>query len=129
MPPQDARRRLSSHVVTLGMVSTLSMTLVACGSSTTSAVCVDRQGNAGLLDSTRGGYLVVPDSYCSNGGSFGRYFWYYGGRGYYANGRHYYYAGSSVRPRGSRIRTAGGHTLSHGHVSRGGFGGHSHGGS
>jgi len=51
------------------------------------------------------------------------------GRGYYANGRHYYYSGSTVRPRSGRIKTGSGHVLSGGHVSRGGFGGHSHGGS
>jgi hypothetical protein len=129
MPPQDAvRRRLSSRVVSIGMVGALSTTLVACSSSSTRAVCVDRQGNAGVLASTRGGYLVVPDSYCDNGGSFGRYFWYYGGRGYYSNGHYYYRSGSTIKPRNSRITTRSGKSLSHG-TSRGGFGGHSHGGS
>ncbi|HEY7489209.1 MAG TPA: hypothetical protein VH912_32525 [Streptosporangiaceae bacterium] len=110
MPVQ---RSMRSRAVQVGMVGTLSLTLVACSSST-SADCVDAR--------SRGvsGYRVVPDNYCDSGGSFGRYFWYYGGRrsGVFVAG------GSSIRPRGATIKSRSGKTL-----SRGGFGGRIHGGS
>ena len=96
----------------IGVVGTLSLTLVACGSSSTRAWCVDRQGGDGFFVDAKGGYLVVPDSKCAGDGSFGRYFWYYGGQGYASGGHDYVSHGSSVRPHGS-------------HIHRGGFGGHS----
>jgi hypothetical protein len=85
--------------------------------SSTSAYCVDGQSS-----STAGGQRVVADYYCDNGGSFGRYHWYYGGN--YRGG--YISRGTTVRPRGSRIATSGGRVISRGSgpVSRGGFGGH-----
>lgn len=90
------------------------MTLVAC-SSNTDASCVDGQNRSGSS------YRVVPDRYCDNGGSYGRYYWYYGGR--YRGG--YVSRGSSIRPRSGKITSRGGRV-----ISRGGFGGHSgsHGG-
>ncbi len=123
MPPQEPARRLSSHAVKVGMVSALSLTLVACGSGSTTARCVDRNAPA----TGRSGYRVVPDDYCDvndidNGStsSYGRYFWYYGGkRG--SNG--FVSGGSSYRPEG-KIKSSGGRTL-----SRGGFGGGGRGGS
>jgi hypothetical protein len=110
MPVQ---RSMRSRAIQVGMVGTLSLTLVACSSSTR-ADCADRQFGRG------GGYKVVPDSYCDSSGSFGRYFWYYGGRrvgGFVSRG-------STIRPRGVNIKTGSGKTL-----SRGGFGGRSHSGS
>lgn len=92
MPPQDARRRLSSRVVALGMLGSLSTALVACSTDdTTTATCVD--GGQGASSGTDfgstpaptetaspsasdtptdnfgdtppdGGYTVVDDSYC-----------------------------------------------------------------
>src|SRR4051812_50128079 len=114
MPPQNARRRMRSGAVRLSAVSVLSLTLVSCSSST-SASCVDGQSSRG------GSYRVVPDYFCDNGGSYGRYYWYYGGR-YRNNG--YVSGGSSVRPRGSRIVSRGGRGISRGGpgVSRGGVG-------
>ena len=109
MPPQDARRRMRSGAVQLSAVSMLSLSLVACSSSTR-AYCVDGWGS-----STFGGRRVVADYYCDNGGSYGRYYWYYGGR--YHGG--YISHGTTVRPRGSRITSRGGRV-----ISRGGFGGH-----
>jgi hypothetical protein len=114
MPPQNGGRRMRSKAVQLSAVGVLSVSLVACSSST-SASCVDGQ-------SSRGGSLrVVPDRYCDNGGSYGRYYWYYGG--HYHGG--YISRGTTIRPRGSRITSRGGRV-----ISRGGFGGHSgsHGG-
>src|SRR4051812_49879841 len=73
MPPQNARRRMRSGAVRLSAVSVLSLTLVSCSSST-SASCVDGQSSRG------GSHRVVPDYYCDYGGSYGRYYWYYGGR-------------------------------------------------
>jgi hypothetical protein len=108
MPPQDARRRMRSGAVQLSAVSLLSLALVAC-SSNTNASCVDGRARRG--DS----YRVVPDNYCDNGGSYGRYYWYYGGR--YHGG--FISRGSTIRPRGSKITSRGGRVL-----SRGGFGGH-----
>ena len=122
MPTQEPTRRLSSRAVKVGMVSTLSLTLVACGSSTT-ARCVDKNAPP----TGKGGYKVVSDSYCDvddidNGSSYhpyGRYFWYYGGkRG--SNG--YVSGGTQTRPDG-KIKSSGGRTL-----SRGGFGGGGRGG-
>ncbi|MGI8336616.1 hypothetical protein ACRYCC_42300 [Actinomadura scrupuli] len=125
MPASDARRRLSSRVVKIGMLSALSVTLVACSSQSTTRYCVDRQDPAGFFDRSKGGYQVVPDVYCATTYSLGspnynRYFWYYGGRGYTSHGRHYIYRGSSIAPRGKTIKSSSGHT-----ISRGGFGGHS----
>ncbi len=109
MPPQNTSRRMRSGAVQLSALSVLSLTLVSCSSST-HATCVD-----GLAP--RGSYhRTVPDYYCDNGGSFGRYYWYYGGRssgGYIGNG-------TTIRPRNSRITSRGGRV-----ISRGGFGGHS----
>jgi hypothetical protein len=121
LPPQESTRRLSSHAVKVGMVSALSLTLVACGSSTTTARCVDRNAPA----KGKGGYKVVQDDYCDTDDidhgstSYGRYFWYYGGksRSGFVSG------GSSARPDG-KIKSSGGRTL-----SRGGFGGGGRGGS
>lgn len=107
----DGRRLMRSGAVHLSAVSVLSLTLAAC-SSTTTAYCVDGWQPVGSS------YRVVPDYYCDNGGSYGRYFWYYGG--HYRGG--YVSRGSSVRPRGVRIRSRGGRV-----ISRGGFGGHFHG--
>jgi hypothetical protein len=114
MPAQDARRRMRSGAVQLSAVSMLSLTLVACSSSTR-AYCVDGQSSYG------GSRRVVADYYCDNGGSYGRYYWYYGGR--YHGG--YISHGTTIRPRGGRITSHGGRV-----ISRGGFGGHSgsHGG-
>jgi hypothetical protein len=109
----SVQRSMRSRAVQVGMVGTLSLTLVAC-SSTTRADCVDRQFPRG------GGYKVVDDRACDSGASFGRYFWYYGGRrvgGYVSRG-------STIRPRGVKIKSGSGKTL-----SRGGFGGRSHSGS
>lgn len=110
MPPHDARRRMRSGTVQLTAVSLLSLALVSCSSRSTSASCVDGRAPYG------GSYRVVSDYYCDNGGSYGRYYWYYGGR--YHGG--YVSRGSSIRPRGSRITSRGGRV-----ISRGGFGGHS----
>jgi hypothetical protein len=109
MSSQKSVRRMRSGAVQLSAVSVLSLTLVACSSSSTRATCVDGQ--------TRGysGYRVVPDYYCDNGGSYGRYFWYYGGR----SRSGYLYHGTTIRPRGGRIVSRGGRV-----ISRGGFGGH-----
>lgn len=117
MPPQESGRRFSSRTVKVGMVSALSLTLVACGSSSTTARCVDRNAPSG-----KGGYKVVPDNYCDtddidNGStsSYNRYFWYYGGKrgsGGYVSG------GSQYRPSKGKIKSGSGKTL-----SRGGFGG------
>ncbi|QKG26208.1 hypothetical protein ACTIVE_7861 [Actinomadura verrucosospora] len=117
MPPQEPGRRLSSRTVKVGMVSALSLTLVACGSGSTTARCVDRNAPSG-----KGGYRVVPDSNCNvddidNGGTspYGRYFWYYGGKrgsGGFVSG------GSQYRPSDGKIKSGSGKTL-----SRGGFGG------
>jgi hypothetical protein len=114
MPPQDARRRMRSNTVRLSAVSVLSLTLVGC-SSGTNASCVDSQSYRG------GSYRTVPDYYCDNGGSYGRYYWYYGGR---AHGG-YISRGTTIRPRSGKITSRGGRV-----ISRGGFGGHagSHGG-
>ncbi|GGV03629.1 hypothetical protein ACFHW2_05190 [Actinomadura sp. LOL_016] len=115
MPPQEPTRRLRSRAVKVGMVSALSVTLVACGSKSTVARCVDREDP--------GGRKVVSDFNCDrddidDGASYGQYYWYYGGsvRNGYASG------GSSVRPEG-KIKSRNGTTL-----SRGGFGGRGGGG-
>ncbi|TDD65508.1 hypothetical protein [Actinomadura rubrisoli] len=101
------------------MLSALSLTLVACGSKSTTAWCVDR--NAPAIGQTKGGYKVVPDTFCNTGDinrtttSYGQYFWYYGGKrtsnGFVSGGR-------SFRPSKGKIKSASGRTL-----SRGGFGG------
>ncbi len=109
MPPQNASRRMRSGAVQLSALSVLSLTLVACSSST-SATCVDGQASRGSS------HRVVPDYYCDNGGSFGRYYWYYGG---HSSGG-YIGRGTTIRPRNSRITSRGGRV-----ISRGGFGGHS----
>lgn len=115
MPPQEPTRRLSSRAVKVGMVSALSLTLVACGSSSTTARCVDRNSSS----AGKSGYRVVPDTRCDTDdidGSttpYGRYFWYYGGK----TGSGYVSGGSRVRPEG-KIKSSSGRTL-----SRGGFGG------
>jgi hypothetical protein len=108
MPPHDARRRMRSGAVHLSTVGLLSLTLVGC--SSTSASCVDGWSSRG------GSYRVVPDYYCDNGGSYGRYYWYYGGR--YHGG--YISRGTTIRPRSGKISSRGGRV-----ISRGGFGGHS----
>jgi hypothetical protein len=108
-PPQSARQRMRSGAVQLTTVSVLSLSLVAC-SSGTRASCVDGRSPRG------GSYHVVDDRYCDNGGSYGRYYWYYGGR--YHGG--YVSRGSTIRPRGGKITSRGGRV-----ISRGGFGGHS----
>lgn len=117
MPPKDARRMMRSGVVQLSAVSLLSLSLVGCSSRSETAYCVDGWAQAGSS------YRVVPDYFCDNGGSYGRYHWYYGGR-YRNNG--YVSGGSSIRPRGSRIVSRGGRVISRGGhgVSRGGFGHH-----
>lgn len=109
MPAKDARRIMRSGAVHLSAVSLLSLTLVACSSRSTTAYCVDGQAPAGSS------YRVVPDYYCDNGGSYGRYYWYYGGR--YRGG--YVSRGSSIRPRGGKITSRGGRV-----IQRGGFGFH-----
>lgn len=120
MPPQEPTRRLSSRAVKVGMVSALSLTLVACGSGSTTARCVDRNAPA----KGKSGYKVVPDGYCDSGDiddpspAYGRYFWYYGGK----SNSGFVSGGSRVRPDG-KIKSSGGRTL-----SRGGFGGGSRGG-
>jgi hypothetical protein len=101
---------MRSGAVQLTAVSLLSLTLVACSSHSTSASCVDRQASRGSS------HRVVPDYYCDNAGSYGRYYWYYGGR--YHGG--YVSRGSSFRPRSGKISSRGGRV-----ISRGGFGGHS----
>ncbi|WP_018655101.1 hypothetical protein [Actinomadura flavalba] len=109
------------------MVSALSLTLVACGSKSTTAWCVDRD-NRGFTN-TKGGYRVVPDSYCNRGdvdrgtSGYGRYFWYYGGKRDNGNST-YVYGGSSFRPSKGKIKSSTGKTL-----SRGGFGGSGRSGS
>ncbi|WP_240489907.1 hypothetical protein [Actinomadura atramentaria] len=126
MPPQDPARRLSSRAVKIGMVSALSLTLVACSSKSTTAWCVDRDSRGGFTN-TKGGYRVVPDSYCNrsdiNNGTvgYGRYFWYYGGK---RTGSGYVSGGSVVGPRSGKIKSGSGTTL-----SRGGFGSHGRSGS
>ncbi|NDU72628.1 hypothetical protein GWI34_08305 [Actinomadura sp. DSM 109109] len=121
MPPQEPTRRLSSRAVKVGMVSALSVTLVACGSNSTTARCVDRDAPA----KGRSGYKVVSDGYCDtddidsrSSSSYGRYFWYYGGksRSGFVSG------GTQSRPDG-KIKSSSGRTL-----SRGGFGGSGGGG-
>lgn len=115
MSPQETDRRFSSRVVKAGMVSALSLTLVACGAGSTTARCADRNSPG------RGGYRVVPDGNCDPGdidrtstsGAYGRYFWYYGGKS--TSG--FVSGGSGVRPDG-KIKSSSGRTL-----SRGGFGG------
>ncbi|MBW8483593.1 hypothetical protein K1Y72_14495 [Actinomadura sp. PM05-2] len=106
------------------MVSALSLTMVSACSRSTTAYCVDRQAPG--LGRTAGGYKIVPDYLCNRGqidtGSpyYSRYFWYYGGSrsgGYISHGRTY-------RPSKGKIKSSSGKTL-----SRGGFGGHGHGGS
>ncbi|MFD0686557.1 hypothetical protein [Actinomadura fibrosa] len=102
------------------MLGALSLTLVACGSKSTTAWCVDRYAPA--VGQTKGGYRVVPDRYCdvnainrSATSSYGQYFWYYGGK---RNSSGYVSGGSSYRPSKGKIKSSSGHTL-----SRGGFGG------
>lgn len=98
---------MRSGAVQIGALSLLSMTLVACSSHSTTAYCADRQAPRS------GSYRVVPDYYCDGNGSYGRYYWYYGGR--YRGG--YISHGSSIRPRSGKITSKGGRT-----IQRGGFG-------
>lgn len=124
MPPQEPTRRLSSRAVKVGMLSALSLTLVACGSKSTTAWCVDRYAPAG--GQAKGGYRVVPDSSCRTSDiyrnvSYGQYFWYYGGK---RNSNGYVSGGSSYRPGKGKIKSGSGRTL-----SRGGFGGSGRSGS
>ncbi|GAA0365050.1 hypothetical protein NE235_15745 [Actinoallomurus spadix] len=114
---------MRSHVVQLSAVSLLSLSIVGCSHRSETAYCVD--GWAPVHSS----YRVVPDYYCDNGGSYGRYYWYYGGS--YRNG--YISHGTTIRPRGPRIVSRGGRVISRGSsrsshsghgVSRGGFGHH-----
>jgi hypothetical protein len=127
LPPQDDRRRLSSRAVKIGMVSALSMTMVACGSDReTRAYCVDDEAPPSLGGGVSG-YKVVDDYNCDDDDledgttSYGRYFWYYGGR---QDGTGYVSGGSRISPSEGKVVTAGGKT-----VSRGGFGGSGSGGS
>jgi hypothetical protein len=125
MAAPDAGRRLSSRVVQIGMLSALSMALVACSSPSTTRYCVDRRDPAGFFDRSKGGYQMVPDVFCAatyplGSPNYNRYFWYYGGRGYTSHGRRYIYRGSSIVPRGRTIKSSSGRT-----IRRGGFGGHS----
>jgi hypothetical protein len=118
MPPKDARRMMRSGMVRLSAVSLLSLSLVGCSSRSQTAYCVDGWAPVGSS------YRVVPDYFCDNGGSYGRYYWYYGGR--YRSGG-YVSGGSTVRPRrGTRIVSHGGRVISGGShgTSRGGFGHH-----
>lgn len=101
------------------MVSALSLTLVACGSGSTTARCVDRESP------TKGGYRVVPDTRCDVDDiddrtvtPYGRYFWYYGGR----TNAGYVTGGSRLRPEG-KIKSSSGRTLSRGGFGSGGRGG------
>jgi hypothetical protein len=111
------------------MVGALSLTMVACGSKSTTAWCVDRLAPA--VGQTKGGYKVVPDSLCKTSdidrgsdNGFDRYFWYYGGKRYTSGGSHYIAGGRTYRPSNvSKVKSGAGHTL------RGGFGGHGHSGS
>ncbi|WP_207947289.1 hypothetical protein, partial [Actinomadura sp. 7K507] len=102
------------------MVSALSLTLVACGSGSTTARCVDRSSPS----TGKSGYRVVPDSRCDtddiDGSSapYGRYFWYYGGR----TSSGFVSGGSRVRPEG-KIKSTGGRALSRGGLGGGGRGG------
>jgi hypothetical protein len=110
MSSQDSPRRMRSGAVQLSAVGVLSLTLVACSSNSTRADCVDGRLRTG------DGYRVVDDRYCDDGGSYGRYYWYYGGRRY-RNG--FISRGSTILPRGSRVVSGRGRV-----ISRGGFGGH-----
>jgi hypothetical protein len=97
------------------MVSALSLTVVSCGSKTTTAWCVDRE------TPSAGGYRAVSDSFCDSRDvergtiSYGRYFWYYGGD---RDSDGYVHKGSRVGPGKGKIKSSSGYTL-----SRGGFGG------
>ena len=129
MPQQDLPRpRLSSRAVKIGMVSALSLTLAACGKTTT-AYCVDRLSFTGLGS---GSYRVVPDYYCERtypftSPDYGRYFWYYGAKRVSDDSRYnsgssstsgtYVSGGSRYAPSRGKIKTSSGKTL------RGGFGG------
>ncbi|WP_174550984.1 hypothetical protein [Actinomadura macra] len=102
------------------MLSALSLTLVACGSKSTTAYCVDRSASA--IGKTQGGYKVVSDGLCNpndidsgHTSSYNRYFWYYGGK---RDSAGFATGGSSFRPSKGKIKSGSGHTL-----SRGGFGG------
>jgi len=128
LPPQDIPRpRLSSRAVKIGMVSALSLTLVACSSKTTIAYCVDRR--AIPTGNVQGGYKVVPDFFCERTYSYtspdyGRYFWYYGGRrSSDSSGSSYVSGGSHYAPSRGKIKSSTGKTL------RGGFGGSGRSGS
>jgi len=120
LPPQEPTRRLSSRAVKVGMLSALSLTLVACGSKSTTAHCVDRSASA--IGKAQGGYRTVADGFCNTSdidsgrtSSYTQYFWYYGGK---RDSRGFVSGGSSYRPSKGKIKSNSGHTL-----SRGGFGG------
>ncbi|MDL4771440.1 MULTISPECIES: hypothetical protein [Thermomonosporaceae] len=101
------------------MVSALSVTLVACGSKSTTAYCVDRDAPA--VGKTAGGHKTVPDSFCNTSDidrgtvSYGRYYWYYGGK---RSSNGYVSGGSAYGPSKGKVKSSSGRTL-----SRGGFGG------
>jgi hypothetical protein len=105
------QRRLSSRIVQVGMIGTLSMTLAACSSnSSTTAYCVDRD------DFTGGQYQIVNDDNCGNS-SYGRYFWYYGG----SRVGNRIHKGTTLRPKKGSITSYHGKS-----IQRGGFGSKSH---
>ncbi|QXJ26900.1 hypothetical protein AGRA3207_006458 [Actinomadura graeca] len=102
------------------MLSALSLTLVACGSKSTTAYCVDR--SAPVIGKAQGGYRVVSDGLCDaddidrgRSSSYNRYFWYYGGK---RDSSGFASGGSSFRPSKGKVKSSSGRTL-----SRGGFGG------
>jgi hypothetical protein len=97
---KDARRLARSGAVYLTVVSVLSLSLVACSSHRSTAYCVDTWAPSGAS------YRVVSDWYCDNGGTGGRYRWYYTGR--YRSG--YVSRGIWSRPRG-RIVSRGGRVM------------------
>ncbi|GAA4626029.1 hypothetical protein GCM10023196_032580 [Actinoallomurus vinaceus] len=103
MRPNVPRRLARSGAVYLTVVSVLSLSLVACSSRPTNAYCVDTWAPAGSS------YRVVSDRYCDNGGTGGRYRWYYRGR--YRSG--YVSRGIWTRPRG-KIVSRGGRVLQRG---------------
>ncbi len=109
---------MRSGAVRLSAVSLLSLSLVGCSSRSETAYCVDGWAPVGSS------YRVVPDYFCDNGGSYGRYYWYYGGS--YSSG--YVRHGTTIRPRGTRIVSRGGRVISRGSggrsITRGGFGHH-----
>ena len=100
------RRRMRSRVVKVGMLGTLSMSLAACGSSSSVADCVDGYSYRDHR------YKVANDRDCDSL-SGGRYFWYYGGTrsGLQVSN------GTTLKPRKGEIKSRAGRVL-----QRGGFG-------